>query len=205
MGTDLVARLEADLAAGALRPGEWLRQADIEQAYQATRFDVRIALMDLRARYLIEHIPNRGYRVIDLSEREREELIDTRTVLETAAARLAARRATAQDILELKALVDELGQRMYQADVAALRDVNARFHDRFYAVSGNDVLSERIRALRQRGLPGPRSRGWWSIAAIEQSNEDHAHMVSLLVAGDADGLAETVHDHLNRFRQFRLT
>ena len=204
MNVDLVDRLEADLTAGRLRPGEWLRQADIEEMYGATRFDVRTALMDLRARYLIEHIPNRGYRVIDLSEREREELIDTRVVLEAAAARLAAGRASRDDIRELEEIVQEFERQMHEVEVAALRQLNARFHDRFYAISGNQILTERIRALRQRGLPGPRSRGWRSIAAIEQSHQDHVQMVRLLKARDAENLGELVHDHLNRFRQFNL-
>ena len=50
----------------AYRPGEWLRQIDLEEAFQATRFDVRTALDELAVRKAIEHVPNRGYRVAEL-------------------------------------------------------------------------------------------------------------------------------------------
>jgi DNA-binding GntR family transcriptional regulator len=45
------------------RPGEWLRQIDLERKFQASQFDMRSALEELAVRETIEHIPNRGYRV----------------------------------------------------------------------------------------------------------------------------------------------
>src|SRR3546814_6893896 len=88
----LVSRIEADLLSGHFRPGEWLKQADVESHYDANRFDVRMALLDLKARQLIEHVPNPGFRVINLSERESEEMFETSIILETAAALLASQR-----------------------------------------------------------------------------------------------------------------
>ena len=113
----MISRIEADLLGGHFRPGEWLKQADIEASYDANRFDVRMALLDLKARQLIEHIPNRGFRVINLSEREREELVETRIILETAAATLAATRIADETIDELESLVHEFEAQMETAEV----------------------------------------------------------------------------------------
>ena len=38
----------------AFRPGEWLRQIDLEERFEATRFDVRSALDELAVRKTIE-------------------------------------------------------------------------------------------------------------------------------------------------------
>lgn len=191
--------LEADLIAGMFRPGEWLKQADIESMYNAHRFDVRMALLDLKTRHLIEHIPNRGYRVINLTEREREDLIHTRTVLETAAVRLAVKHRDEEDLLELRTLVERFENAIDTGEMEMLRDLNFTFHDRFYATCGNRILAGEITAMRQRGLPG--ARGWRSHASIRQSNQDHAEMVRLLEARDADGLVALVDRHLNRWRE----
>lgn len=72
----------------AYRPGEWLRQIDLEEAFQATRFDVRTALDELAVRKAIEHVPNRGYRVAELDRATDRAIRDTRIILENAAARL---------------------------------------------------------------------------------------------------------------------
>lgn len=201
-GASLIARLEADLMAGNYRPGEWLKQADIEAAYDANRFDVRMALLELKARQLIEHVRNRGFRVVNLSDRECEELIETRVILESAAIRMAAERATKQDIEVLDSLVREFNETMQTADVNALRLLNARFHDRLYETCGNAVLAKEIKALRQRGLPGSRgSLSWRTMAGISRSNDDHREMVRLLEARDGDALAEVVRRHLNHWRE----
>lgn len=203
-GNSLVSRIEADLLAGHFRPGEWLKQADIEANYDANRFDVRMALLDLKARQLIEHIPNRGFRVINLSEREREELFETRTILETAAARLAAERITEETIDALAELVREFEDRMDIAEIDELRALNGQFHDLLYLASGNSLLANEIKALRQRGLPGTRggTLTWRTMAGISQSNQDHMKMVEMLRARDGDSLAEIIREHLSIWRKY---
>ena len=195
----LVSRLEADLLGGVFRPGEWLKQTDIETNYEAHRFDVRMALLDLKTRQLLEHVPNRGYRVANLSPQDREELIEARTVLEIAAARRVAQRATPQDVADLDAIVDEFDANMADADLPVLRGLNAKFHDRLYAICGNRVLMDEIKALRHRGLPGV--RGWRAVSSIQRSNRDHREMVRMVEAGNCDGLVQVVEKHLNRWRE----
>ena len=45
-------------------------------------------------RGLLEHLPNRGYKVRTHSQEEREQLYEVRTLLEVAACRLVVLRAT---------------------------------------------------------------------------------------------------------------
>lgn len=199
----LVARIEADLIGGNFRPGEWLKQADVEESYSANRFDVRMALLDLKARQLIEHIPNRGFRVINLSEREREALFETRVILETAAARLAAARISDDTIEELEAIVLTFRDHMETADQDYLRALNGQFHDLLYQSSGNPVLAEEIKALRQRGLPGTRGGlRWRTMAGIQHSHDEHVKMIELLRARDGEALAATIDEHLNGWRRY---
>lgn len=195
----LVSRLEADLLGGVFRPGEWLKQTDIETNYDAHRFDVRMALLDLKTRQLLEHVPNRGYRVANLSQQDREELIEARTVLEIAAARRVVERATDEDVVDLDQIVAEFDANMEDADLPLLRALNARFHDRLYAICGNRVLMEEIKALRHRGLPGV--RGWRASSAIQRSNRDHAEMVDMIRTRNEDGLVQSIERHLNRWRE----
>ena len=52
-----------DILAGVLLPGTWLKQIDLERRYKCTRPEVRRALDRLAQKRLVEHVPNRGFRV----------------------------------------------------------------------------------------------------------------------------------------------
>lgn len=192
----LILRMEEDLLSGHFRPGEWLKQADIEERYQANRFDVRMALKDLSARRMLEHLPNRGYRVSSLSDKERSDLLDTRAILERAAMALAARNVTGQDLTDLREILDSFAANMLSGDLVYLRQLNAMFHDRLYAICGNAVLQEQIQALRHRAQNGFRG-GWRTVESIGRSHEDHVQMFNLLEAGDGEGLVRLVDRHLH--------
>ncbi|MFT4054744.1 MAG: GntR family transcriptional regulator [Novosphingobium sp.] len=192
----LILRMEEDLLSGHFRPGEWLKQADIEERYEANRFDVRMALKDLSARRMLEHLPNRGYRVSSLSDKERSDLLDTRAILERAAMALAARNVTSQDLADLREILDSFAANMLSGDLVYLRQLNAVFHDRLYAICGNAVLEEQIQALRHRAQNGFRG-GWRTVESIGRSHDDHVQMFNLLEAGDGEGLVRLVDRHLH--------
>lgn len=191
--------IEADLQAGHYRAGEWLKQADVEERYGAHRFDVRMALLELRTRHLLTHVRHRGYRVADPSQGEREDLVQVRTILETAAVRLAAERITEQDIARLGGIVEEFGRHMEDGDQEHLRALNVLFHDTLYQTCGNPLLAAQIKLMRQRGLPG-RGNIWGQAAAIRRSHQDHLQTLRLLARRDAQALAVLTEEHLNRWR-----
>ncbi len=199
----LAERLRQDILSGEYHAGEWLKQTDIEDKYSANRFEVRMALSDLSARKIIDHIPNRGYRVIKPTDREREELFEVRTVLETAAAKLAVQHATETDIAELSLLVEEFDRAIETQGKETLLNLNVHFHERFYSLSGNKLLAQQIIEMRERGLPGRRG-GWNTVASIRASNEDHAQMIEMLKRKDSEGIAYIVYRHLNRWREFTV-
>lgn len=189
-----------DILSEKYRSGEWLKQVDLETTYNANRFEVRIALSELAARHLIDHIPNRGYRVIDPTSRQRADLYELRTIVETGAARLVALRVTDEDINELSKLVDEFSDAIDSKSMSELSELNMAFHNRFYEICDNPLLVSQIQELRQRGIPGRRG-AWDAIAGRKASYEDHAKMVEMLRTKDIDGLCYVIHNHLNRWRE----
>ena len=193
--------LRADLLAGKYSPGEWLKQADLEASYSVNRFEVRIALAELSVRGLLEHLPNRGYRVCNHSREEREHLYEVRTLLEVAASRLVVQRATDAQIAEFERLVERFDQAIESHGQDAMRAINYELHDHLYSMSGNPLLAAQINDLRQRGIPG--RRGLWDTAkSLKASNADHFEMLDMLKRRDADGLAAVVYRHLNRWRKY---
>jgi DNA-binding GntR family transcriptional regulator len=193
--------LHADLIAGKYSPGEWLKQSDLESTYNANRFEVRIALAELAVRGLIEHLPNRGYRVCNQSQEEREQLYEVRTLLEVAACRLVVQRATSAQIEAFRRLVMAFDEATETSGQDRLRELNYELHNQLYGMSGNALLAAQINELRQRGIPGRRGL-WDAVKSVKASNADHHEMLEMLERRDADGLAAVVYRHLNRWRKY---
>src|SRR6266568_4943644 len=118
--------LTADLLAGKYSPGEWLKQADLEEAYKVNRFEVRIALAELSVRGLLEHLPNRGYRVCKHTAEDWELLLELRSLLEVAACRLVVQRATDEQVAEFERLVKSFDESTASGGGDLMRDVNYR-------------------------------------------------------------------------------
>src|ERR1700710_706020 len=81
----LAAEIAAAILEGEYRPGEWLRQIDLEENFDAKRFDIRSALSELAARGMVTHVANRGYRVMLPDLNVVREMLAIRILLEVEA------------------------------------------------------------------------------------------------------------------------
>jgi DNA-binding GntR family transcriptional regulator len=179
----------------AYRPGEWLRQIDLEEAFQATRFDVRAALDELAVRKTIEHVPNRGYRVTEIDLETYRAIRDTRIILESAAARLVIGKMDEEAIARLDALAHEFHRAVQKGTRVEQSEINRAFHSLIYAHCGNPVLSETIWSLRDRSR-GSAVTVWASHQALLASDADHHAMVAAIRAGDGERLATLTAHHI---------
>jgi DNA-binding GntR family transcriptional regulator len=179
----------------AYRPGEWLRQIDLEEAFKATRFDVRSALDELAVRKTIEHVPNRGYRVAEIDLKTQRAIRDTRIILETAAAPGIVAGIDAATIARLGELADRFSQAVLSGTRIEQSEINSAFHHLMYAVCGNPVLEETIWGLRDRSR-GSSVTVWSSHQALLNSDRDHHAMVEALRADDATRLAGLIAHHI---------
>lgn len=179
----------------AYRPGEWLRQIDLEEAFQATRFDVRTALDELAIRKTIEHVPNRGYRVVEIDLATYRAIRDTRIILESAASRLVIGRMDEEAVARLDALAHEFSRAVQNGTRVEQSEINRAFHSLIYAHCGNPVLAETIWSLRDRSR-GSAVTVWASHQALLASDADHHAMVAAIRAGDGERLAELISQHI---------
>lgn len=82
-----VHRLRGEILSGRLRPGERLVEEQLTRRFGTSRAPLREALRLLGQQGLVEHLPRRGVRVVELSSRDMSELFSLRDVLEQFAAR----------------------------------------------------------------------------------------------------------------------
>jgi DNA-binding GntR family transcriptional regulator len=119
LGDETVARLEALIITGQLKPGERLPEKALAERFGVSRGPLREAIRTLEARRLLERVPFAGVRVIDLSVDEIEQLLVTREALEGMACRQAAENMTLRETQQLRTSLEALNQLVRSEGVEA--------------------------------------------------------------------------------------
>lgn len=194
-GVSLADRIAEAIWTGEFRPGEWLRQVDLQSKFDATRFDVRSALNELSVRKTIERVPNRGYRVLDPDRQTLRHIRNLRVILETAAAREACRRMDAGTVEALRGIAGRFTHAVDHGSRIDQSRINREFHQVMFHACGNPVLEETIWLTRDRAR-GSALTSWRSHADLRRSARQHEEMVAALQARDEEGLVDLVHRHI---------
>src|SRR5262245_35213251 len=102
--------LRAQILAGELAPGTRLSHRAIAEAMGTSNGPVVAALRRLTHDGLISNEPSLGGMVREFNEEELADAMIVRRALETEAARLAARRASPEDLERLYAIIGRMGE-----------------------------------------------------------------------------------------------
>jgi DNA-binding GntR family transcriptional regulator len=146
---DVVYRnLRERIIEGQLPAGSWLVEAELATQFHVSRTPVREALKRLIAERLAAHDAFRGTIVRGVDPREATEIGEMREVHEGLAARLAASRATDEQLSELDYIQAQLVAALRNNRFAEAASHNARFHELLYAAAGNQRLAEVARGLQ---------------------------------------------------------
>jgi DNA-binding GntR family transcriptional regulator len=111
---------------------------------------VREAMRELALEGLLEVVPNRGFRVADVSKHDLEEIFELRSMLEVPAAGQIARFATRESLEPCLLLATQIEVFARSADVARFLDADREFHKAFLSSLGNRRLVEIVERLRNQ-------------------------------------------------------
>ncbi len=197
---ELVGKLKQAIGSGIYRPGEWLKQIDVEETYNVNRFTVRSALSELHSSGFLQHVPYKGYRVIEHSLQERIAITEARELIECAAAAKVMLNMDEAGLDKLESLAQGFREAVQNEDQARMMELNFAFHRRFNDYSNNPHLSRMIDEMRERGV-GSANRGWTKRSTQKASAQDHLDMVDALRERNLIRLQALIHIHLNRWRE----
>jgi len=107
-----------------------------------SRTPIREAMTLLEQEGFVRTRPRRGIFVVRKTKREIVEMITVMAALESMAARLAAERATSDDIARLHGLMDDFQNGNNGARLDEYSDANIAFHQAIIKISGCALLAE---------------------------------------------------------------
>lgn len=141
--------VRARIMAGALAPGTFLREKDLE-TMGVSRTPIREALGRLASEGFLERLPHRGFRVPEESVANLLELYPIVASLELLAGRLAFDRFTTEDVARLRDINARLAEARDRGDVRAMLDLNTAFHRLITERGGNRRLALLLDDLRSQ-------------------------------------------------------
>jgi DNA-binding GntR family transcriptional regulator len=183
---------------GTLQPGQHLVELELAQYLGVSRQPVREALQRLQTEGWVDLRPAQGAFVHTPTEEEADQLLSVRSVLETHSARLAAGRATEEEVQRLWELQQDGVAAMRVDDAEAMVASNAALHAYITQLSGNSVLAEHIALVDRRvrwyyrPIARPRGRDAWN---------EHHELIKAIAAHDADLASMIMNRHTERTRQ----
>jgi len=142
-------RLRDQILRGEIEPGTKLRQAEIAKRFGLSITPVREAITMLQAEGLVIVNPHRAAVVFRASVREVSEYYEIRENLESLAVAKAIPRMDAPRLEYLQQLIDK----MRQADGKEWHDLNDEFHHSLYEPSDNKQLCDMIVNIRNSSSP----------------------------------------------------
>ena len=166
---------------------------------------IRDALNRMEADGLVVRVPHAGYRIPPQITRERfEDMVEIRLLLEPAAARRAAERATAEQVTAMRRMLEEMAE-LEEGDgpttygAFGLRD--AAFHDLVAASAGNPLVRESLARLHTHVHL---FRLVYDTRVTYLAMAEHDEVLAAIAARDPDGAAYAMRRHImlsgDRFR-----
>lgn len=177
-----------------LTPGTKLPEASLCELFNASRSTVRLALQRLAHDNIVQLRPNRGAIVAVPTLEETRHIFEARRGLEHTLVRLAAERATPEDLAALRQQLKEEHAAMHRFKQPAWVRLASGFHLKVGELGRNPVL--------QRYLVEMVSRCSLIVALYQPpgnaccEHEQHDAIVDCLERGDAEGAARLMDSHL---------
>jgi DNA-binding GntR family transcriptional regulator len=174
--------VRARIIEGALAPGEFLREKDLE-SMGVSRTPIREALGRLASEGFLERLPHRGFRVPAESLANLLELYPIVASLELLAGRLAFPRFTPDDIARLRSMNARMAEARDRGDVRAMLELNTGFHRLITERGGNRRLAMLLDDLRSQLT---RLELWYYSGQerTQRSIQEHEEIIAAIERGD---------------------
>lgn len=194
---NLTLRILDDVIHGKFPPGHRLVEQDLATQYDVSRTPVREALAELAAAGFVELRPNRGAVLNPFGRKELLDIYELRTILESAATRLACGKINPLKLESLHVRLTLLSRQDGPDWSKRAMALDRRLHDLIARHSDNHRLMREISLLRGF-LQAVRVAVGDHHQALRLALPEHLKIVDALMANDAQTAQDTMAQHIKR-------
>lgn len=192
-------QLRERILTGALLDGERVGEEEFAEEFGISRTPVREALRRLASEGLVELLPNRGARVPRWDEADVEDIFELRALLESHAARRAARKIDRAGLDVLRSLCDEMEQVHRDLgdvqDLTRLASINRAWHSGVVEAAQSPRLSALVSSLVHVPIIMQTYKNY-SAEALNRSLRHHREVVAALSVQDGEWAHSVMRAHI---------
>lgn len=191
--------LRARILSGELEPDSVYSAITLASDLGVSPTPIREAMLDLASAGLVEILPNKGYRLTTPTDKDLDEIVELRLLLEVPTLAKVIEIASDADLARLDRPVAACISAASARDLTAFLLADREFHLELVAIAGNNRLVKLVASLRDQtrllGLKRLADQGELGDAA-----EDHARILGAVKARDVTSAEDLMQRHLHQTR-----
>lgn len=193
--------IRLDIISHKLKPGQIVTEDELAKKYNVSRTPIREILRKLEYEDLIK-ISKKRILIYELTDKDIEEVLHIRMILETAATRAAAKHITNEQIIELEKIEAQIVKAI-NAEDSLLSFETERLHDFIITTAGNMRVRKILynlmgQIMRIRYISGHKP------GRIKTTGEEHKRIIDAIKKRDANAAEEKMKEHLLSTRELLL-
>jgi len=186
--------LAAEIVSGELAPSSMVTVPALAAEFGVSATPVREAMLDLEQRGFVQSVANKGFRVTEVSQKDLQEIIEIRTLLEGPIMASLAETMTQEDVMEWRHLADLISEHADAGNLMEFLEADRDFHIGLISLHGNQRLVQLVSELRsQTRMVGLAKMT--NTPELSKSGQEHHEMLDLLEHGKGEELAALMANH----------
>ncbi len=186
--------LETDILSGKYQRGDILTENHLCEILGVSRTPIREALRRLQQEHLIVET-GKGSQVLGISEDDLRDIYIIREQLEGFAAKMAAEKASAEDINELKSALELQEFYLAKQNSEQIRLMDNRFHEILYKISGSHVFYNTLLPLHKK-VQKYRKVSLQSQSRANESVAEHREILNAIINHDVAAASSFTAQHV---------
>ena len=207
---DIYERVVSAILDHRLPPGTKLVEDKLATAFGVSRTRIRPVLVRLANEQVVTLTPNRGATIAQPSEKEAREVFEVRRLIEPTLVELFIANATAADMAQLKACIDDEEAARAAGDMRRAIRLSGDFHLIIAERAGHQTLGRILRELTSRTSLVLMTYSADHAREREQATacgcQEHRSLLDAIRLRDTKEAAKRMREHLTRLEsQLRFT
>ncbi len=191
--------VEAAIVAGELEPGVIYSAPGLAERFGVSATPVREAMLDLVKEGFVEPLRNRGFRVVEMSDEDLDNIAQIRLLIEVPTIPQIASLLTPARFDDLAVAAGAIERAAADGDVLRYLDADRRFHVELISAIGNARLTDLVDRLRRQarlfGLKDLAKSG-----RLMASAREHRALLGTLRAQDVQAAENLMRAHIGHTR-----
>jgi len=174
-----------------LKPGQYLREADLVSEFDLGRTPIREAMHKLASEHLVEIRPGTGAHVAEIALSDVGDIFAMRETLVSLEVSSAISASTKQDMKELQEVIDRFDDYPTEKNY----EVDFEFHSHIAAMTGNDFLRRTMEMLIAHSIRMVRVTRAIQ-PSVDNLIQEHSSLGKAIIDRDEDKAAEIALGHI---------